>query len=321
MRRRSALAVFALLLAQPTAVSAQQYPARPITVICGYSAGTGADVLARYFAEKLRVLSGQPVVVENKVGALTVVAGEAAAKAKPDGYTIYITAGNASLAAPPHLFKKLPFDPIADFTPVTTLITLPFVLTVGPDSKIRTVSELTAHLKARGDKATYAYGTSFGQAASELYKKVAGVPGHPVAYRTGMNSLTDIKSGEIDFMFTDVSSGTMQMQQGLLRIIAVTGAQRSPATPEFPTLEESGIHEFDFGAWWGVWLPANAPEPVVDRLEAWFNQIVVTEETRVFMQRVGAAPFRGDRRVLAALTPKEIEKWGRLIRDANIEPQ
>jgi tripartite-type tricarboxylate transporter receptor subunit TctC len=319
MTRRLALAIFALLLATP--VAAQQYPARPITVICGYSAGTGADVLARYFAEKLRVLSGQPVVVENKVGALTMVASETAAKARPDGYTIYVTAGNASLAAPPFLFKKLPFDPIADFTPVTTLITLPFVLTVSRGSPIQTVNELTAHLKKRGEKATYAYGTSFGQAASELYKKVAGVPGHPVAYRTGNDSLADMQKGEIDFMFTDVSSGTMQAQQGLLRIIAVTGEKRSPANPEFPTLAESGLAGFDFGAWWGVWLPANAPTPVVDKLEAWFNQIVVTEETRTFMQRVGAAPFPGDRRILAELTPKEIEKWGRLIRDANIEPQ
>lgn len=319
MTRRLALAIFALLLATP--VAAQQYPSRPITVICGYSAGTGADVLARYFAEKLRVLSGQPVVVENKVGALTMVASETAAKARPDGYTIYVTAGNASLAAPPFLFKKLPFDPIADFTPVTTLITLPFVLTVSRGSPIQTVNELTAHLKKRGEKATYAYGTSFGQAASELYKKVAGVPGHPVAYRTGNDSLADMQKGEIDFMFTDVSSGTMQAQQGLLRIIAVTGEKRSPANPEFPTLAESGLAGFDFGAWWGVWLPANAPTPVVDKLEAWFNQIVVTEETRTFMQRVGAAPFPGDRRILAELTPKEIDKWGRLIRDANIEPQ
>jgi tripartite-type tricarboxylate transporter receptor subunit TctC len=314
-----AIAVFALLLAAP--VQAQQYPVRPITIICGYAAGSGADVLARFFGEKLRVLTGQPVVIENKVGALTVVASETAAKAKPDGYTIYVTAGNASFAAPPFLFKKLPFHPIQDFTPVTTLITLPFVLTVGADSNIHTVRELTARLKARGDKATYAYGTSSGQAASELYKKIAGVPGHPVAYRTGIDSLGDIRSGEIDFMFTDVSSATLQAQQGLLRIIAVTTAQPSPASPGIPGMAESGLADFDISAWWGVWLPAHAPDAVVDKLEAWFNQIVATDETRAFMQRVGAAPFPGDRRKLAALTPREIDKWGRLIRDAGIEPQ
>jgi len=320
MRRLFALIVLALLVGTPP-TRAQDYPSRPITAICGYSAGSGADVLTRYFAEKLHVLSGQPVVVENKVGALTVLAGDAVARAKPDGYTIYVTAGNASLASPPFLFKKLPFDPIADFTPVTTLITLPFVLTVSPDSSIHSVAELTAHLKARGEKAAYAYGTSFGQASSELYKKSAGVPGHPVAYRTGLNSLADLKTGEIDFMFTDVSSGTMQAQQGLLRIIAVTTAQRSPAFPDFPTMQEQGIPDFDIGAWWGVWLPAKAPTPVVDKLERWFNQIVATDETRTFMARVGAAPWPGNRKLLAETTPREIEKWGRLIRDANIEPQ
>ena len=319
MRRLLALVGLVLLLGTGPTL-AQDYPSRPITAICGYSAGTGADVLTRYFAEKLHQLAGQPVVVENKVGALTVLASEAVARAKPDGYTIYVTAGNASLASPPFLFKKLPFDPIADFTPVTTLITLPFVLTVGPDSKVRNVGELTAHLKARGEKAAYAYGTSFGQAASELYKKTAGVPGHPVAYRTGINALADMKN-DIDFMFTDVSSGTMQAQQGLLRIIAVTTARRSPAFPDFPTMQEQGIPNFDIGAGWGVWLPAKAPVPVVDKLERWFNQIVATDETRTFMARVGAAPWPGDRKLLSETTPREIEKWGRLIRDANIEPQ
>ncbi|HEX9466531.1 MAG TPA: tripartite tricarboxylate transporter substrate-binding protein [Alphaproteobacteria bacterium] len=308
-------------LAAAGSSQAQSYPTRPITAICGFSAGTGADVLTRYFTEKLRVLAGQPVVVENKVGALTVVASDAVAKAKPDGYTIYIAPGNASFATPPHLFKKLPFNPIADFMPVTTLITTPFVLTVSPELNISSVGELTRHLKTRGDKATYAYGTSFGQVASELYKRVAQVPGHPVAYRTGLNSLTDMKSGEIDFMFTDVSSATMQMQQGFLRIIAVTTAERSPANPELPTLREQGLPEFDLAAWWGVWLPVGAPEPVAARLETWFNQIVAMEETRVFLARIGSAPWPGNRQMLAAATPREIEKWGRLIRDANIEPQ
>ncbi len=320
--RAAALSVAFWLVAAVTPLCAQSYPSRPLTLICGYSAGTGADVIVRYFGEKLRPFVGnQPIVVENKVGALTVLASEAAANAKPDGYTIYVTAGNASLASPPHLFKKLPFDPIKDFTPVTTLITLPFVLTVAPDSPIKTVSDLTAHLKRRGEKASYAYGTSFGQAASERYKLTAGVPGHPVAYRTGLNSITDMKSGEIDFMFTDVTSGSMQMQQGLLKIIAVTTAQRSPSLPDIPTMQEAGVPDFDIGAWWGVWLPAKAPEAVVDKLENWFNQIVATDETREFMLRIGAAPWKGDRKLLAQTTPAEIEKWGRLIRDAHIEPQ
>jgi tripartite-type tricarboxylate transporter receptor subunit TctC len=315
-------ALFMLVaLAIGGSAQAQPYPSRPITSICGFSAGTGADVLTRYFTEKLRVLAGQPVLVENKVGALTVVASEAVAKAKPDGYTIYIAPGNASFATPPHLFKKIPFDPIKDFMPVTTLITTPFVLTVSPETKITTVAELTEHLKARGDKAAYAYGTSFGQVSSELYKRVAHVPGHPVAYRTGLNSLTDMKTGEIDFMFTDVSSAMMQADQGFLRIIAVTTAERSPANPDLPTLREQGLPEFDLKAWWGVWLPAGSPPAVAAKLETWFNQIVATAETRTFLARIGSAPWPGNRQLLAETTPREIEKWGGLIRAANIEPQ
>jgi tripartite-type tricarboxylate transporter receptor subunit TctC len=205
--------------------------------------------------------------------------------------------------------------------PVTTLITTPFVLTVSPETRIMTVGDLTAHLKTRGDKAAYAYGTSFGQVSSELYKRVAHVPGHPVAYRTGLNSLADMKAGEIDFMFTDVSSAMMQRDQGFLRIIAVTTAERSPATPDLPTLREQGLPEFDLMAWWGVWLPAGSPKPVAAKLEVWFNQIVATDETRAFLARIGSAPWPGNRQLLADTTPREIEKWGALIRAANIEPQ
>lgn len=319
MKIRVFLTALLALAALPAA--AQQYPSRPITIICGYGPGTGADVISRYFAEKLRVLGGQPVVVENKAGAQTMVSAEYVANAKPDGYTILLAPGNSTFAANAHLFKKMPFDPIKDFTPITTMASLPFVVAVAPDSPINSMKDLTAHLKAKGAKASYAYSTPFGQAASELYKKLTGAPGVPVPYRSGVAIIPDLKSGEVDFMFADSGTAMLQKQQGFLKLIAVSTAERSPVAPEYPGMKEAGIPDFDLGAWFGAWLPAKSPQAIVDKLEGWINQIVVTDETREFLLRVSYAPMPGNQKMLAELTPREIEKWGRIIRDANIEPQ
>lgn len=302
-------------------VSAQEYPTRPITIICGYAAGTGGDVIDRYFADKLRALSGQPVVVENKAGAQTGVAANFVAQAKPDGYTMFITAGNSTMAANPHLFKKLNYDPEKDFTPVTTIAQLPFLVTVSPTSPLKSVRELVDYLKTKGTKASYAYANSFSQAATALFTNMVGVQPVGVAYKATPTAMTDMMAGEVDFSFIDASFGVQQGKQGNLKILAVTTAERSPVAPEFPGMAEAGVPGFDLSAWWAVWLPANAPAPITRKLEAWINQIDATDETRAFLLRIGAAPLPGNSEKLAQLLPKEIEKWGKIIRDAKIEPE
>lgn len=318
--RGAALAIVAALLTLPAA--AQDYPSRPITIVCGYAAGTGGDVISRYFAEKLRPhVGGQPVVVDNKAGAQTSIAAEYVSKAKPDGYTMFITAGNSTMAANPHLFRKLNYDPLKDFTPVTTIAQLPFLVTVAPKSPINSVRDLIAYLKTKGNKASYAYSNSFAQAATALFTKTVGVDPVAVAYKATPAAMTDMIAGDIDFSFIDASFGVQQEKQGNLKILAVTTAGRSSVAPEFPGMEEAGVPGFDLTAWWGVWLPAGAPAPLVKTLEGWFNEVDATDETKAFLLRIGAAPLAGSSEKVRALVPKEIEKWGKIIRDANIQPE
>ncbi len=325
LRRRFLVCTLAAgaLVAAPLAIAeAQEYPSRPITVVVGYAPGTGADVLARYFSEKLRPFVGsQPVVVENKAGALTNIAAEYVAKAKPDGYTIFITAGNSTFSANPYLFKKINFDPLKDYTPVTTLARLPFLFTLPANSPINSVQELTAYLKKKGDKASYAYPNSFSQAATELYKKITGVEAVGVAYKATPPAMLDMNKGDIDFIIMDATFGVQQEKQGQIKVVGVTTAERSPVAPQFPSAAESGLPNYDLSAWWAVWLPANAPKPVVDKLEGWFNQIVKTEETKTFLLSIGAAPLLGDRSLVAKMLPAEMKKWEAIIREAKIEAQ
>jgi len=316
-----AASALAALAAYVGSAAAQNYPTRPITLITGYPAGGGGDVLARYFADKLRALAGQPVVVENKPGAQTNLAAEMVAHAKPDGYTLFFTAGNATFATNPHLFRTIGFDPVKDFTPVTTLFTLPFFAAVSPKSSIASMSELTAFLRAKGKSGSYAYGNTFSQASAELYKRIERLDTVGVAYRAAPISIPDLLAGQIDFMFIDPTLGLQQASQGQLRLIAVTTAERSPVAPDIPGMKEAGVPNFDLSGWFGAWLPANAPQPIVDKLEAWLNQIVVTDETRAFLLKGGCAPFPGDAKTAAALVRRDLEVWRVLIQDAHIEPQ
>jgi tripartite-type tricarboxylate transporter receptor subunit TctC len=324
LRRLPRLGAAVLLIALAAwngRATAEEYPARPITIYCGYGPGTGGDLVARYFADKLRPYAGQPVLVENKAGALTNVAAETVAHAKPDGYSIFITGGNATFASNPWLFKKLPFDPIKDFTPVTTLAKLPFLVVVRPQSPVTSLAELTAALKARGTKASYGYTNAFALPATEFYKKKAGVEPVAVAYKTTPPAVADLLGGELDFMFIDATYGLQQVRQGQLRALAVTTAKRSSVAPEFPGMREAGVDGYDLSAWWGAWLPANAPPAVVAKLETWLNEIVQTEVTRAYLLRIGAEPFPGSAKLLAEHLPREMDKWGRIIRDAKIEPE
>lgn len=314
----AALAIFGWAAA---AAHAQPFPSRPITVVTGYAAGTGGDVLTRYFADKLRPLAGQPVVVENKSGALTNLAAESVARARPDGTTLFITAGSSTFAANPHLFKTLAYDPIRNFTPVTTLFTLPFFAAVSPTSPVTSMAGLTERLRAKGKKGTYAYGATFSQAAAELYKKIERLETVGVAYRAAPTSLADILAGEIDFIFIDPTLGLQQARQGQLRLLAATTAGRSAAAPDVPGMKESGVPGFDLNGWFGAWLPAKAPAPIVARFEGWLNQIVASDETREFLLNAGCVPYPGNARLVADLVPRDLALWRVLIRDAHIEAQ
>ena len=305
------------------AAAAQEYPnpSRTITIVIGYAPGGSVDVASRYFGERLRRLSGAPALVDNRPGALTNIAAEAVARANPDGYTLLIASGNATMASNAHLFKKLPFDPVKDFTPVTTLFQVPFFLIVNPKTPASTVGELSAWLKQRGNKANYGYAGSFALIASELYKTTAGLQAVGIAYKLPQQSLPALIAGDLDFMIQDAANVLRQVSAGKLKALAVTTQRRSALMPELPTMEESGLPGYDLMGWFGLYLPANAPPVVVDRLNGWFNQMLREEDTRKALANVGNEPLPGSPQSLSQLQAREYEKWGRLLKTVKLEAE
>jgi tripartite-type tricarboxylate transporter receptor subunit TctC len=311
----------ALVALSSLPAAAQEYPAREIRSICNFAPGSGADIYVRFFSDKLAKLAGKPVVVENRPGANGNIATDLVAKSKPDGYTINITPASSTLAAAPHLFKQLPFDPLKDFVPVTTVAKLTFAIAVDGRSPIKTVAELTEALKKKQGNGFYGTGNNTGMVSAELYKDRAGLKTTHVNYVASGTALQDLTSGNLDFISYDASFLIGHARAGRVRVLATTSAQRALGMPDVPTMAESGFRDFDLTPWWGVIVPAGTPQPIVKRLEAWFNQIAADPETRNFLVPLGAEPFQGSGESMARLIRTENERWGRYVKLANIQPQ
>ena len=315
--------VFTSLSLFPLALpaSAQPYPARDLHIINGYAAGSGADVIVRYYADKLQKLAGKTIIVENKPGASSNIAMEAAARSKPDGYSIYMTAGS-SMANSVSLFKNLKVQPDKDFTMVTSLLRLSFVLVVGPKSPVKSVAELTALMKTKPDNGLYGATAPSGIVSAELYKSVTGLKTTFVSYKDASSALVDLADGSIDWMFMDPIAALEHMRSGRIRGLAVGAADKVMAIPELPSMKEAGIDGVDVVAWWAVAVPAGTPRPIVDQLAKWFNEISATEETKSFINRVvGGDPFPGNPDMAQKLLETDIVRWRDYIRTAKIEPQ
>ena len=263
MGYRGSNAVSAILFCASMAVQAQSYPNKELTVVVGLPAGSGGDIVARYYANKLSEVAGKPVIVENKPGMILSLGADYVAKAPPDGYTILITSITSSHAANLFNFKKLPYDPVKDFTPVTTLQRGYFILVVRADAPWRTVAELTEAMRKKGDKASYGFGSPPALASAELYNARAGLSAIGIAYKTSMNSLAEMYSGALDFQFFDSTQGTVQIRGGKLRGLAITAGERVPGV-DLPTMAEAAnIPGFDISPAWGIFLPAGVPQPIV----------------------------------------------------------
>lgn len=320
MRLSRVLVGFVLLLASWVgSAAADDYPDRPIHINLGFAAGSGADILARYYAQKLQDLAKQPVIVDNKPGATGNIALRAETEAKPDGYTILFTA-NSNMAGGRYLFKDLPFDTLKDFTPIASFAQITFVLTVAPTSKINSVAELTAYLKGKKENLC-GYTNQTAQLSTEYYKQVAGVAATLVPYKATSDGMRDLVTGQLDFMVFDGTFAAGQVKQGQLKALAVTTAQRSPSFPGVPTMQEAGVPNYEFSPWWAAYLPANAPQPLVDKLQGWILQIAAAPETATFLESVGAVPQHDTGPQADARLKAELPKWDSLVKAAGIEPQ
>jgi len=308
-----------LALASPLA-AAQDYPAREIRSICNFSAGSGADIIVRFYSDRLSRLAGRPVIVENKPGAQGLVATDYVAKSRPDGYTILITPASSTLATAPHIFKHIPFDPLRDFAPVTTINTLSFVVAVDAAKPYRSVDDLVAALRAKPGHGFYGTQSNSGQVAAELLKEKLGLSTVYVPFKITGDAFVSLLGGQIDFMSVDATWAITQHPHKV-RILAVTSARRAGALPDVPTLAEAGLGDIDITPWWGVVVPAGTPRPVIDRLAGWFNEINRMEETKQFLARGALDAFPGSPESMAALLRTETERWRAYVRLAKIEPQ
>ena len=316
-----ALAMFlaALLGALPGAAHAEEYPSRDIHLVCAFPPGGGADVLVRYFGEKLRPLANRTIIVENRTGAMGNIATEYTARSKPDGHTIYVHAASA-VAANMHLFKKPPVDVSKAILIAATINRQPFILVVSAKSPYKTVAELTAAMKQKGAKASYATTASNGTVMGEIYKARTGIQAIEISYKTAPDSLNELLSGKTDYGMLDPAFSLPQVREGRLRALAVSSGKRLEANPDIPTMTESGI-PMDLTGWWAAMLPAGTPKLILTKVNQWFTQIVKTDETKKFLNSYGGDPFIISPEEGQTLFEKTIKDWGEYVRIAKIEPK
>ena len=305
--------------AMPAGANAQAYPSQDIRLICAFPAGSGADVLVRYFGEKLRPVANRTVIVENKSGAGGNIAMEYVARSKPDGYTIFVHAATA-VAANQHLFKKPPIDADKAIQIAASINRQPFMLVVDAKSPYKTVAELTEAMKKKGDKATYATAAPTGTIMGEIYKDVTKINAVEVNYKTAPDSLNELLSGKVDYGMHDPVFSLAQQREGRLRILAVSTATRLAANPDMPTMTESGV-PMDLTGWWAAMVPSGTPRPIVDKVNEWFTAMVKTDETKKFLNGFGGDPFINTPDAAQALFLKAIKDWGDYVRLAKIVPQ
>jgi tripartite-type tricarboxylate transporter receptor subunit TctC len=319
MVRVAAVALALSMFGLSGTAHAQAYPNQDIRLICAFPAGSGADVLVRFFAEKLRPITGRTVIVENKAGAQGSIAVEYTARAKADGHTIFVHAATA-VAANMHLLKNPPVDVGKSIQIAATINRQPFMLVVDAKSPYKTVAELTEAMQKKGDKATYATAAPTGIIMGEIYKNATGLKAVEVNYKTAPDSLNEITSGKVDFGMHDPVFSLAQQREGRLRILAVSTGKRLLASADLPTMTESGI-AMDLTGWWAAMVPTGTPKPVIDQIHKWFVEIVSSEETKKFLNSFGGDPNVMTPEAAQALFLQDIKNWGDYVKMAKIQPQ
>jgi tripartite-type tricarboxylate transporter receptor subunit TctC len=314
---RLVVALLALILAAPA--SAETWPARPIRLMVPFAPGGGTDILARTIAPQLQGRLGQPLVIENKPGAGSTIGSDIVAKAPADGYTLLMV--DTSFTVNPSLYAKLPYDSEKDFAPVALLAGAPVILLVHPSVPAQSVAELVALAKAKPGQLYYASG---GNGASthlggELLKLVAGIDVVHVPYKGTGPAVTDLLGGQVQMMFTGISSGKQHVASGALRALAVTGAQRNKAMPEVPTFAESGLAGVDAGTYWALLAPAGTPAEIVERLNRELDAVLHLPELRGRAEELGYDVLGGPPARLADNLRSETAKWAEVVHRAGIK--
>lgn len=315
MSARAAIAVFASLFATAFA-HAQEWPTRPITLVVPFAAGGTTDLVARPIAQALTEKLGQSVVVENKAGAGGTLAAGIAAKAAPDGYTIFLATVAHTMA--PGLYKSLPYDFEKDFDPVTLAAQVPNVLIVHPSVPAKSVSELIAYIKANPGKVNFgsAGPGSTEHMSGELFRAMLGVDIVHVPYKGGAPMMTDLVAGQIQMAIETSGSATPHIQAGTVRALAVSTPQRSPYFPDLPTLNEAGLTGYDVTTWFGLMVPKGAPPAIRERLYRETSDVLKQPGIRARFKDMGAEPGGQSPAEVAAFITAETAKWKKVAKES-----
>ncbi len=296
------------------------YPQRPIRVVVPFPPGGGADVTMRMVAEPLKAQLGQPLVIDNRGGASTIIGTELVAKAKPDGYTILIA--TTTYAINPSLHASLPYDPLKDLAPITLVAFTPYILVVHPSLPVKTVKDLIALARARPGQLTYASvgNGSATHLATEMLTSRAGVKITHVPYKGSAPALADLIGGHVSLYLGSMPASVPQARAGKLRAITVTSARRAPGTPEVPTIAESGLPGYEFTSWYGLFARAGTPEAMVDQLQAAVRKVLERADLRERLladgnEAVGSTPAE-----FAAVVKADIAKYAKIVTTAHIRP-
>ena len=300
-----------------TSALAQAYPTKPVTIIVPFAAGGTTDILARIIGQALTAELGQSVVVDNRAGAGGNIGGQAAAKATPDGHTLFMgTVGTHAINA--SLYKKMPFDPVKDFAPLTRVANVPNLLVANPAQPYKSVKDLIAYAKANPGKVNFG---SSGNGSSihlsgELFKSLAKVDMQHVPYKGSAPAVTNLLGNQIGIMFDNMPSAIQHVRSGSLVPLAVTTAKRSPELPNVPTIAEAGVPGYEATSWFGMFAPAGTPAPVLAKLNAAIVKVLAQPDVKKKINEQGAEVYSETPEQFAAFIQAESVKWGKVVKES-----
>ena len=321
MKRFPLTMLTAALAVVPLLAQAQAFHEKPITFVVPFAAGTATDQIARALGTQITAETKQAVVIDNKAGASGFIASQSVAKAPADGYTVLITT-NTTHAANEHLFKKLPYDPVKDFSPVAALGKGGQIMVVNPTFPAKSVAEFIALAKKEPGKYSFGSGSSSSRMAGELLQQMADIKLLHVPYKSNTLAVTDLLGGQINMMITDTATGLPQVKAGKLRALGFSSSTRSTLAPDVPTIAEAGVKGYEMGYWFAAYAPAKTPPAVVKRLNELLVKAAKSEAAKTaFYEPTGTEVFTSSPEELAKFQAGESQKWGRIVKAAGIEAE
>jgi tripartite-type tricarboxylate transporter receptor subunit TctC len=319
MRTAKFLALVALCAAAAGAC-AQAYPSKPIRMVVGFPPGGGNDIIARMIGSKMQEAWGEPVLIDNKPGANSIIAAEYVAKSAPDGYTLLVNA-TGGMSVNPVLYAKLPYDSLKDFVPISMVGVFPLVLVVHPSLPADSVPELVAYARANPGKLDYSAGSTAFQVATEMLKQMTGTDIRHIPYKGSAAAIAAVIAGDVQMTIVDTPPLVAQIKAGKVKALGVTSAKRAASMPELPTIAESEVPGYEMVLWIGVFAPAGTPREIVSRLNAEIVRIVRLPDIRAELAGMGVDPVGNTSEQMAEWIRREIARFGPVVKAANIQAE